>query len=161
MPPQIDSGFAVIPAQSKMPESRFRYPRAPRKFLQECVADIAKVFYADLAGEEAVGGKLAQCREEFDPWSESGVFLDALAIRDEIEDFYLLHATTFKIALAVAVNAGRVEPLDPAAELQLVVFVFAGQQINEFGRAGLKRPAGFVVRRNDGLAQRLQRLVLM
>jgi hypothetical protein len=160
MHPQVDSGFAVQ-VQSKMPDSRFRYRRAPRKFLQECVTDIAKIFYADLAGEEAVGGKLAQRGEEVDTWSESGVFLDALTIRDEVEDFYLLHATTFKIALAVAVNAGRVEPLDPAAELQLVVFVFAGQQINEFGCAGLKRPAGFIVRRNDSLAQRLQRLVLM
>ena len=88
------------------------------------VTDIAEVFYADLAGEEAVGGKLAQRGKEFDTWSESGVSLGVLTIRDEIEDCYLLHATTFKIALAIAVNAGRVEPLDPAAELQLVNLCF-------------------------------------
>ena len=61
-----------------------------RGILSRSVADVAEVVDADLAGEEAVGGELAQECEELDSLAEAGIFLEVLAVGDLVENFFLL-----------------------------------------------------------------------
>ena len=54
---------------------------------------------------------------------------------------------------AVSVGAEIVEPHEAAAERKLVVCIFAGEEIDEFRRAGFNRSAGFFVLGNNGVAE--------
>ena len=49
----------------------------------------------------------------------------------------------------------------PAAEFQLIVGILAGEQVDKFRRARFFGAAGIGVCGNDGLAERLERLVLL
>src|ERR1700722_15518728 len=99
--------FAGGAAHSRL---RLRHGRAAGKLLYECVSDVAEVFDTDFAGEETVGGELAQESEELDALPQAGIFLRILAVGDQVENLCLLLRCAIEIRAAVAVDAGIVEP---------------------------------------------------
>src|ERR1700681_4888128 len=103
-----------------------RHGRATGKFLQISIADITQIFDADFAGEKSVGRKFAQEPEKFYSLAQARIFLRVLAIRDEVENFFLLLGCAVEIDLAVAIDADVVEPHQAPTERDLIVFVFAG-----------------------------------
>ena len=64
--------------------------RAAGKLFQERVADIAEILDSDFAGEESVGGELAQESEKFNALAQAGILFRILAVGDEIKNFFLL-----------------------------------------------------------------------
>src|SRR3984957_4774109 len=115
--------------------SSFGVGWAAGKNIQVFVADVAEVIDADFAVKETVGSEFAQQGEEFDAGAEAGVLLRVFAIGDQVEDFFLLVRGALEIELAVAIGAGIVEPHEASAERELVVFVFAGNEVDELGSA--------------------------
>ena len=83
------------------------------------------------------------------------------AVGDEIQNLFLLLRRAVEISLAVAVDAGIVEPHQSSAESDLIVLVFAGDQVDKLGRARFDRPFCVCIGRDDGLAERLQRFVIV
>src|SRR5271167_4812227 len=73
------------------------------------VADVAEILDADFAGEEAVGGEVAQEGEEVDGGEDGWVLLCVLAEGDLVEDLLLLLRGAVGVGAAVAVGAGPVE----------------------------------------------------
>src|ERR1700722_17532422 len=136
-----------------------RNGRAAGKFLHERVADVAEIFDADLAGEETVGGELAQETEEFDALAGAGIGLRVLAIGDLVENFLLLCRRALEVRAAVAIDAGIIQPHQSAAQGNLIFFVLAADEVDKFRRPGFNRALRIGVGRNNGLAERLQRFV--
>src|SRR5712692_7501242 len=135
--------------------------RAARKILEICVTDVLKIFDSDLAGEKAIRGQIPQERKELDALAESEVDFCVFPVRNQIENLLLLFRRAVQIRVAIAIDTSRIEPHQPAAQLQLIVLIFAGEQVNELGRTGFNGAAGVIVRGNDCLAKRLQRLVVV
>lgn len=134
--------------------------RASGKVVHECVADIAKVRNADLAGKKTVSGQIAEKRDEDNALSKLGGMFGALAISDQVEDLFLLLRCATEIRIAVTVGADRVEPHQSTAELQLVFGVLACEQIDEFGGTGLNGASGICIGGDDRLAQFLEQFIL-
>src|SRR6266481_1527384 len=142
----------------RQPSVRHRW--AAGEFADRRVADVAKVGDTDLASVEAVAGKAAQKREESHALAERSILLRVFPEGDEIQNFFLLFRRALRKDVGVTVGAETIEPEEPAAELQLIFGVLAGEQVNEFRRAGLDRAAGFFVLGNDEVAQSDQRGVV-
>ena len=140
--------------------SLLRQRGAAREFAQGGVADILEVGDANFAGVEAVAGEIAQEGEEGDSLAERGIFFGVLAVGDQVEDFFLLLWRALYEDVAITIGARAVQPEEPAAELQLILGIFAGEQIDEFGGAGFHRAAGFFVLGDDGVAEEQERGVL-
>src|SRR5947207_13873867 len=115
--------------------------RAAGELGEEGIALVAQVLDANFAGEEAIGGKVAEKREELYGLDEGFLLLGILAKGDQVEDFRLLLRCAVESGLSIASGAGRVEPLQPAAKAFLKIRVLAGDQIDEFRSAGLDRAA--------------------
>src|SRR5258708_28312067 len=109
--------------------SGFRQGRAAGEFAEGGVADVLEVGDADFAGVEAVGGEVAEEGEEGYALAEPGVFLGVLAIRNEVQDFFLLLWRALHEDVAIPIRASGIQPEKPAAELQLIFGIFAGEQI--------------------------------
>src|SRR5258706_292457 len=62
---------------------------------------------------------------------------------------------------ADTIRAKAIEPHHSTAQRQLIVLVFAGKEIDELRRACLDGTRGALIRRDDGIAKRRKRLVLM
>src|SRR5882762_8400330 len=137
-----------------------RYRRAAGEFAEGGVTYISEVGDADLAGVEAVAGEAAEEGEEGHALTERGVLLGVFPEGDEVQNFFLLLRGAFHENLAVAVGAEAVQPEESAAEAQLIFFVLAGQQVDEFRSAGFDRAAGFFVLGNNRVAERNERRIL-
>src|SRR5260370_15490332 len=140
--------------------SGLRQWRAAGEFGEGGVANILEVGDADFAGVEAVGGEIAQEGEEGHSLAEPRILFGVFAIGDEVEDFFFLLGRALHEDFVVAVRAGGIQPEEPAAKLQLIFGVFAGEQIDEFRRAGFHRAPGFFILGDDGIAQKQERRVL-
>ena len=68
--------------------------------------------------------------------------------------------SAFEENFAVAVGAETIEPEEAAAEPELILFILAGEEIDEFRRTGFDGAAGFFVFGDDGIAESDQRGVL-
>ena len=90
---------------------------------------------------------------------EAGIGLGVLAIRNQVQNFLLLLRRAVEKNLLIAINAGVIQPHQPAAEGDLIIQILAGEQVDEFRCTRLDRALGVLVRRDDGLAKTLQRFV--
>src|SRR5258708_3220219 len=150
-------------------EDRLSATRRKKKQIPQCVRDdsggegavanILEVGDADFTGVKAVGGEVAEEGEEGYALAERGVFFGIFAVGNQVEDFFLLVWCALHEDIAVAVRAGGIQPEEPAAKLQLIFGVFAGEQIDEFRRAGFHRAPGFFILGDDGIAQKQERRV--
>ena len=100
---------------------------AAGEFAQGGVAYILEVGDADLAGVEAVACEPAEESEEGYALAERMILLGVFAESDEVEDGFSLFRSALQIWTGVAVGAETIEPIQTAAEFQLIVFVFAGE----------------------------------
>src|SRR5215813_9740300 len=113
----------------------FRHRRASGEFLDEGIADVAQIFNPDFAGKKAIRGELAQEAEELNALAQTRITLEVLPIRDQVENFLLLRHRAIEVRLFVAVDAGIIKPHETATERELIIVIFAGQQIDELGSA--------------------------
>src|SRR6266481_7515434 len=140
--------------------SGFRRRGAAGELAQSGVTDILKVRDTDLAGVEAVTGKIAQKRKEGHSLAEPRIHFGVFAVGDQVQNLLLLLRRALHEDVSVTVRASRIQPEEPAAELQLIFRVLAGEQIDKFRSAGFHRTAGFFILGNDGIAEKQQRGVL-
>ena len=131
----------------------FRERWATGEFREGGVADVLEVGDADFAGIEGVASEAADKGEEGYALVKGGIGFGVFAEGDEIEDGLSLLGRAGEIGAGEAVGAKTVEPEESASEFELVGFVFAGEEINEFGRAGFDGTAGFFVFGDDGIAK--------
>ena len=117
------------------------------------VADVLEVGDADFAGVESVAGKAADEGEEGDTLAEGGVGLGVFAEGEEIEDGFFLLGGAIQIGGGVAVGAEAVKPKETAAKFELILGVFAGEEVDEFRCAGFDGAAGLIVFGDDGFAK--------
>src|SRR5271165_1157643 len=141
--------------------SGFGESGTPGECSKRSVADVLKVFDADLAGVKAVAGHLAKAGKESYPLAEPGIRFRVFAISDEVEDFFPLRGSAIEKSGAVLVGTEIIKPHQAAAEFKLILVVLAGEEIDEFRRAGFNGSAGFFVRGNNGVAQGDQSLELV
>jgi len=134
---------------------------AAGEFSQEGVAFVAEILDADFAGEKAVGGEVAEGGKVVDGVGKGIIVFGVLAVCNDVEDFFLLRGGAINPRLGEAGGAGGVEPLEQIAEGFLVIRVFTGDQVNEFGRAGFDGAAGVAVGGDDGVAKGLEGFVLL
>ena len=120
----------------------------------ECgVADVLEVGDADFASVEGVAGEAADEGEGRYALAERGVGFGVFAEGDEIEDGFFLVGSALQIGGGVAIGAETVEPIEAATEFELILFVFAGEEVDEFGAAGFDGTAGFFVFGDDGFTK--------
>ena len=97
--------LAYAASRPRAPALRLvRHGRAAGELFDVGVADVAEIVDADFAGEEAVGGELAQEAEEFDALAQAGILLRILAVGDQVENFFLLVGRAIEIG---ACRSGR------------------------------------------------------
>src|SRR5271154_5367789 len=133
----------------------------PREFSEGGVTDIAEILDADFAGEKAICGEIAEQREESHALAQARIGGGVLAAGNGVEDLFALFDGAADIVRPKAIRAGRIEPHNSSAQLELVLGVFAGEQVNELRRASFHGSTGLIVSGDDGITQCLERLVLM
>lgn len=143
----------TVVTNAPMRRSGFRKWRAARERGESRVANVLEIFDADFAGVKAVAGHLAKMRKESDALGERRIGHGVFAIGDEVESFFLLRGGGIEEGGTVLVGAEIVKPHEAAAECKLVVFVFAGEEIDELGCAGFNRSARRIVLGNNGVAE--------
>src|SRR5580704_5967869 len=127
------SSSAPFPGETAL---QSRHWRAAGELLEIGIPDVAEIGDSDFAGEETVGGELAQECEELNALPQAGILLGVLAVGYLVENFFLLIGCAIKINVAVAIEAGVVEPHHSSTEGELIIPVFAGNQVDELGSAG-------------------------
>src|SRR5256885_9541841 len=135
--------------------------RAARPFAPRHVPDVLQIFNPDFARVIPVASKIAQERKKRHALAQRSVSLRIFPVRDQVQNLFPLSRRALQINLSVLVRAPRIEPQQPAAELHLKLFVLARQQIDKFRRARFDRSSRFFILRQDRVAQRIQRLILM
>ena len=137
------------------------YGRAPRKLRQKRVALVPQVLDPDLAGEKAVRGKVAQEREKVDRVPQALVLCRVLSIGNEIEYLLLLFRRAVQVCLAIIGSYTSRRATSVRRQHRLVVIILAREKIDKLRCPCLHCAAGVGIRRQNRLAQALQRLVLM
>src|SRR2546427_1329383 len=95
--------------------SLFWQRRAAGEFAEGGVTYILEVGDADFAGVEAVAGEIAQKGKEGHSLAERWILLGVLAIRNQVQDFFLLLRRALHEDVAVAVGTSGIEPVKAAA----------------------------------------------
>src|SRR3981189_2081895 len=150
----IESPTRQLPCFPWFLPSSLRQPRAAGELAQRGVAYILEVGDADFAGVEAVSGEIAQKRKEGHALAEGAILFGIFPISDQVQDFCLLLSVAIHEDVAVTIRASGIHPEEPAAELKLIFRVLAGEEIDEFRRAGFHRAAGLFILGDDGVAQK-------
>src|SRR5271169_3400596 len=128
--------------------SGFREGGTPGERGKRSIPDVLEVFDADLAGVKAVAGHLAKAGKESYTLAERGIRFRVFAIGEEVEDIFSLRGSGIEKGAAVLVDTEIIEPHQAAAEFKLIIVVLAGEEIDEFRRAGFNGSAGFFIRGN-------------